>query len=65
MLEAAWSQLEKVIILVPTQTGPASCGPGLCAISEHFDLFCLTKYEAQSLISKVAVQSSGQRKDLA
>ena len=46
-----------------TQTDPVSCGSGLWAISEHFDLFCLTKYEAKSLISKAAVQGSGERKD--
>lgn len=63
MLEAAWSQLEKVIILVPTQTGPVSCGPGLWAISENFDLFCLSKYKAQILLSKAIVPGSGERKE--
>lgn len=47
------------MILVLTQIGPALCGPGLWAISEHFDLFCLTKYAANGLISKAAVQGSG------
>lgn len=45
------------------QTDPASCGPGLWAVSEHFGLLCLNMKQKAFLIPKAAVQGSRERKD--